>query len=154
LRYISTRLDSWEWLPSRGRSGGILFACNSNKFRIISSSKNRFSLDILIETRAYNKCRRMKIVYGLLDNSLQNSFWTELDNYNRDRDELWIVCGDFNAIRHRKDRSGLSNDSRISKQFNAFISNNNLIEHRLTTRRFTWSNGRQKKSQIVFIALW
>lgn len=76
-------------------------------FRIISSSKNRFSLDILIETRAYNKCWRITIVYGPVDNYLQNEFWTELDNSNRDRDELWIVCGDFNAIRHRKDRSAL-----------------------------------------------
>ena len=30
LRTISTRFDVWYWVPSVGRSGGILFGCDSS----------------------------------------------------------------------------------------------------------------------------
>ena len=35
LRSLSSYLDIWEWLPSRGRSGGILFGCTSSKFELL-----------------------------------------------------------------------------------------------------------------------
>lgn len=56
---------------------------------------------------------------------------------------MWILCGDFNAIRHRKDRSGPNFDVRIFRNFHAFLNDPNLIEHRLMKRKYTWNNGRQ-----------
>lgn len=35
LRSLSSYIDTWEWLPSRGRSGGILFGCPSSKIHIL-----------------------------------------------------------------------------------------------------------------------
>lgn len=46
LRGLSTKLDIWIYLPSVGRSGGILFGGDSNKVEIISHSSHKFCLDI------------------------------------------------------------------------------------------------------------
>ena len=45
LDFISTKFDIWQWVPSIGRSGGILFGCDSTKFRYLSHTTHQFSLD-------------------------------------------------------------------------------------------------------------
>lgn len=82
------------------------------------------------------------VVYGPVDRTLKQALWDELDNIRGKSKDFWILCGDFNVVRHRVDRSGPSFDIRISKLFNSFINRHNLIEHKLQTRKFTWSNGR------------
>lgn len=55
LKGISSRIDIWQWLPSIGRSGGILLGCDSNKVRIISYSLHTFCIDVVLENKLDNK---------------------------------------------------------------------------------------------------
>ena len=85
----------------------------------------------------------MTIVYGPVLRSYKQSFWEELNQINDPSISHWIVCGDFNAIRKKSEKSGNNFDISLSLQFNAFVQDNFLVEHPLTSRRFTWSNGTQ-----------
>ena len=51
LNNISSRLDIWIWLPSIGRSGGILFGADSNKVQVLQHSLHHFSLNIVLENK-------------------------------------------------------------------------------------------------------
>lgn len=51
LKTLSPRLDIWHWVPSIGRSGGILFGCDSSKLKLLSYSAHKFALDIRVECK-------------------------------------------------------------------------------------------------------
>lgn len=62
LRTISTKFDIWHWVPSIGRSGGILFGSDSSKFRYISHSLHRFALDVHLEHKIDNQIWQVTVV--------------------------------------------------------------------------------------------
>jgi hypothetical protein len=59
------------------------------------------------------------------------------------RYDVWLICGDFNAIRFKHEKSEPNFHSRARARFNVFLDDYNLIEYELANRRFKWSNGRQ-----------
>lgn len=141
FRNISSRLDIWHWAPSVGRSGGILFGADSNKVRVLSWQAHRFCLDIIVENKLDSTQWQITTVYGPVDKSLKRALWEELDSIRNPFFPMWVLCGDFNVIRNRKEKSSVNFDVRISHFFNSFISRHNLIEYKLNNRRYTWSNG-------------
>jgi hypothetical protein len=80
-------------------------------------------------------------VYDPIDASLKGQFWEELRNISVVKDATWLLCGDFNVIRFKYEKSGPNFQTRASG-FNAFLDDYNLIEYELSIRRFTWSNER------------
>lgn len=141
LKAISTRLNIWHWLPSRGRSGGILFGGDSNKMKVLSCQLHTFCLDIQLENKLDSQHWQVTVVYGPVDKSLKPAFLAELDTIRQHTNMMWVICGDFNSIRHRSEKSGVNFDVKSSRLFNAFISRHNLLEHQLRNRKFTWSSG-------------
>lgn len=74
LRSISTTLDVWFWVPSKGRSGGILFGCDSNLFKYVSHSLHQFALNIVVECKQDGCTWQITIVYGPVIRAHKNSF--------------------------------------------------------------------------------
>lgn len=143
LSSISSKLDIWHFLPSQGSSGGILFGGDSNKVRIVSISLHTFCMDVHVENKLDSVIWQLTIVYGPVKRKLKSLFWAELDLVRQGQSLPWILCGDFNALRSIKDKSGSHLDISISRSFNSFINRHNLVEHQLPNRKFTWSNGHQ-----------
>lgn len=54
---------------------------------------------------------------------------------------MWIISGDFNAIRTQVEKSDPNFDLHISNMFNRFINKHFLMDHKLYNRKYTWSNG-------------
>lgn len=144
LRSISTRFDKWIWVASQGRSGGILFGCDSNTCTVLDSIVHRFSVDIFIQNRSDRCTWMLTIVYAPVDRQLKPSFWRELKHNRIGRQEPWVICGDFNAIRARHEKSGSNFDVRLSGKFNTFVSNHHLVELKLHQKQFTWASGRNR----------
>lgn len=48
LKSISTKFDKWVWVEAHGRSGGILFACDSDTCLITDSVTHTYSVDVFI----------------------------------------------------------------------------------------------------------
>lgn len=142
LKTISSKLDLWHWLPARGRSGGILFGGDSNKIKILACHLHRFCLDIHFENKIDSTVWQLTIVYGPVIRTLKKELWKELDRVRQDSTSMWVLCGDFNVLRHKSEKSGPHFDITTSSMFNSFISRHSLIEHKLETRKFTWTNGR------------
>lgn len=45
------------------------------------------------------------VVYAPFDNILKDAFWHELDTSRTISAYPWLICGDFNAVRCRQERS-------------------------------------------------
>lgn len=142
LRNLSSHVDSWVWLPSRGRSGGILFGCASALISIINCYTQQYTLTMILQDKTSLEKWMYTIVYAPIDRNLKEEFWSEL-KIARDYTSLpWLVSGDFNAIRYRTEKSGLPFVCRLSREFNSFIQNADLNEFSLPDRKYTWTNGR------------
>lgn len=72
---------------------------------------------------------------------LKKELWVELDQIRAGVNKHWILSGDFNVIRNITEKSGTNLNLKINRMFNHFINMHNLVEHKLTTRKFTWANG-------------
>ena len=137
LRTISTRFDVWYWVPSVGRSGGILFGCDSSLINCISHSIHKFALNVHVENKIDGQKWQITIVYGPVIRTLKKELWIELNHIRGTHSEPWILCGDFNAIRHRDEKSGNLFDITTSARFNRFVSTHQLIEQKLNGRKYT-----------------
>ena len=85
----------------------------------------------------------MTIVYGPTIRKYKKHLWHELDQIRQGHTHPWIVCGDFNVIRTPHEKSGTAFDIKVSSMFNSFINRHFLVEQKLYSRKYTWSNGRQ-----------
>lgn len=144
LRFLSSKFDKWCWLPSVGRAGGILFGCDSDDYNVLDSQVHRFSISVWVQNRKDMHTWMVTIVYAPIARNLKKLFWDELQQIRLGRNEMWIVCGDVNAIRKRSEKSGQTFDVNLSSRFNDFVNDHHLIELKLPNRKFTWSNGRQQ----------
>lgn len=127
--------------PLVGRSGGILVCWDSNKIRVISHFLHRFCVDLIVENKLDNVQWQLTVVYGPVLRHYKQEFWDELNFIRNGNLDVWFLCGDFNAIRKKEKKSGPNFDMHLSRQFNNFINDNRLLELKLTTRKYTWSNG-------------
>lgn len=141
LKSISSHFDIWYWVPSKGRSGGILFGCDSTQFKYISHSTHQFSMNLMLECKLDGQTWQITIVYGPVDRNQKKNLWLELDQIRGTSSIPWVLCGDFNVIRHRTDKSGTNFNIQTSSLFNNFINKHQLLEHKLVDRRYTWTNG-------------
>jgi hypothetical protein len=76
-------------------------------------------------------------VYGPTLLRLRNNLWSELSNTRLLSDVAWLIGKDFNVVRHRSERKGRSFNHSISKKFNNFINNNQLIDLKSNDRLYT-----------------
>jgi exonuclease III len=151
LKVVSSKLNVWIQLPSVGLSGGIVVGCDSAKFMIERSILGKFSVTLMIKNRFDNVNWTFTTVYGPVDTSVKEQFWQELRDIKAISYAAWLICGDFNAIRFRNEKSGPRFNVRASSTFNKFLDDYNLIEYELFSRKFTWSNGRQSALLDRFI---
>lgn len=96
LNSISTRIDVWHWLPSIGRSGEILFGCDSNKVKILTHTLHIFCVDVVLENKLDNNTWQLIVAYGPVIRNLKQIFWDELNSIRNRSLDLWFICGDFN----------------------------------------------------------
>lgn len=54
LSSISSNFDVWFWVPSSGRSGGILFGADSSQIKVSHHSLHRFCLNVILECKNDN----------------------------------------------------------------------------------------------------
>lgn len=141
LRSLSHKLDIWIYLPSIGKSGGILFGGDSSKVEILSHSEHKYCVDIHLLNKLDQTEWQYTIVYGPVLRNLKQELWKELEQVRLGNTKPWILSGDFNVIRTSNEKSGTNFDVKISKMFNHSIHRHNLVEHKLLTRKYTWASG-------------
>jgi hypothetical protein len=140
LRQIDPGQDYlWKWIPSRGRSGGILSGVNLQYFDVGSFMEGKYFLQLNL----WDKDKKMKWnfinVYGAAQEENKIEFLTELADTIHKIKEPVLLGGDFNIIRHSKEK----NKGGIHKHtglFNSIINTYELIDIHMSGGRYTLSN--------------
>jgi hypothetical protein len=98
--FCGSREFSWQWCPSRGRSGGILLGVNLETFDMVKSCKGEFFLKIHFKNRSDGFQWVLMAVYGAAQPEHKVCFLTELVNVISTETMPILVGGDFNIIRN------------------------------------------------------
>lgn len=91
---------SWKWIPSHGRSGGILGGIRNDSFELVSYKLGNYVLQFNLWDKR-KKCNwNLLTVYGAAHEEFKDVFLTKLAAFCNTVDGTYIIGGDFNILRH------------------------------------------------------
>ncbi|XP_071690158.1 uncharacterized protein [Rutidosis leptorrhynchoides] len=120
-----------------GRSGGLLLIWDSNIFVVNEAVEGEFFIAIKGKLTGYDTEIMVVNVYGPHSDNKKRHFWDSLDSLLRFNNVAWILCGDFNEVRHIDERQNYEFKERRASMFNDFIERNGLMEIPLLGKKFT-----------------
>lgn len=128
-----------------GRSGGLLNIWDPSLFTKISSASSRHFLLTSGKLKGINSIIHILNIYAPQDLSAKRTLWNDVLNLKESNPGIWIVLGDFNAVRSPEDRKNSNFDPISAGDFNDFIANADLSEFVLKGRKYTYAtkNGRK-----------
>ncbi|XP_058784985.1 uncharacterized protein LOC131659881 [Vicia villosa] len=141
---------AFSFTASEGSSGGLLSIWNSKTVSVEAS----FSGPGFLGTKVLWKGAIYYVVNVYSDCTLSQKriLWNRLLVLkNKYQDGEWIVAGDFNAVKKRSERCGISsrNGNAKWKDFSDFIEETGLVDVPCKGKRFSWFSGDGKsKSRI------
>jgi hypothetical protein len=86
----------WKWIPSEGRSGGLLSGININSLDVGSFSEGKFILQLNMWDKYQKKKCNFLNVYGAPHDGDKEEFLRELASFYNKKKEPYVVGGDFN----------------------------------------------------------
>ena len=89
----------WKWIPSRGKSRGILVGINTDHLEVGTFSEGEFMLQMNLWDKNLKTKWNLITVYGAAQEEKKDSFLCELAFFCRRNKEPVIIGGDFNIIR-------------------------------------------------------
>jgi hypothetical protein len=89
----------WRWIPSVGRSGGILGGFRSSRFEICKTTVGRFHIKVSLFDKKIQMKWNLIIVYGAAQIEDKDDFLIELGSACSDQELPLLIGGDFNIIR-------------------------------------------------------
>jgi exonuclease III len=138
--FCPRKFDQFAFLPSIGRSGGILTVWCSSEFSGSVVFSNAFSLSVEFCSSRSEDTFIVTNIYGPCQHERKLEFISWLHDIQMPDDSHWLLTGDFNLIRSIADRNKPGAHIPDILKFNEAISNLGIIEIPLKDIRFTWSN--------------
>ncbi|GKV50261.1 hypothetical protein SLEP1_g56973 [Rubroshorea leprosula] len=132
--------DEFDWVAkgSSGASGGLLCIWDRRYF----VKREEFSGDgfvgIVGEWGVNKQLYFLVNVYGPKERQKKAILWEELRSRVTDKEGCWLIAGDFNAVRGPEERRGRTGECPDMKDFDEFIVTTDLVDVRLSNRRYTW----------------
>ncbi|GKV29432.1 hypothetical protein SLEP1_g38359 [Rubroshorea leprosula] len=132
--------DEFDWVVkgSSGASGGLLCMWDMRQF----VKREVFTGDGFVgfagEWGANKKQYFLINVYGPIDRQKKASLWEVLRKMVTDKEGCWLIAGDFNAVRGPEERQGRTGESPNMKDFDEFIVTTDLVDVKLSNKRYTW----------------
>ncbi|XP_021990944.1 uncharacterized protein LOC110887673 [Helianthus annuus] len=134
-----------EFVGSVGMSGGLVCLWNLGMFELENSIKRRNVLAVRGRLKGSGEVMNFINVYAPQSCSAKLELWNEIRGIMGGWDGLWVVAGDFNAVRMESERKNSAFKANCAKNFNEFIAQANLLEYDLKGCRFTCSRNNGKK---------
>ncbi|KAK9048967.1 hypothetical protein SSX86_032067 [Deinandra increscens subsp. villosa] len=128
----------WDWVNSRGNSGGILNVWDRDRFNFLKSIKDD---NFLITVGAIAGCQEVVNIvniYAPQGVGEKKRLWEKLIGWKRSLQGWWILAGDFNEVRTKEERRYSVFDRKGAEEFNKFINDAMLKEYRMGGDRFTY----------------
>ncbi|WJX18270.1 hypothetical protein P8452_08084 [Trifolium repens] len=141
---------NWAYLPSEGRSGGILSIWSKSNNSLIFSFLGDGFVGVCLEWGVSKIVCIVVNVYSKCDLASKRVLWNNIVNCKRGLGEgRWCIVGDFNSICSMEERVGITvaegrSTSLEVVEFQKFVEDLELVDLPILGRRFTWyhPNGR------------
>jgi exonuclease III len=130
----------WHWTEPHGRSGGMLLGVNLDVCDVGSIEEGDFFIKFHLRNRCDDFHWCLVAVYGAAQPEFKEKFLTELVQACRNESLPLLIGGDFNIIRNPSEKNNDNFDRRWPFLFNAFIDDLDLMEIKMSGRRYTWAN--------------
>jgi exonuclease III len=150
---------AWHWLPSKGKSGGILCGIKKEKFDIVKIEEKSFAVLAEVKDKKLGKNLNLVIVYGPANEDGRDSFLAELAEIGARSRIPTLIGGDFNILRFSSEKNKTFISNRFSDMFNWIINTYELRDLPINGGRFTWSNNQcdptlEKLDRVLINAEW
>ncbi|GKV42785.1 hypothetical protein SLEP1_g50152 [Rubroshorea leprosula] len=132
--------DEFDWVAkdSSGASGGWLCIWDRRHFVKREELIGDGFVGLSGEWGASKQQCFLINVYGPNDRQKRAKLWEELRRMKTDKEGHWLIAGDFNAVRGPEERRGKIRESPGMNDFDEFIVATDLVDVKLTNRRYTW----------------
>lgn len=134
----------FDMVEASGRSGGLANLWNPKKFSKTSDLKDRNFLvtsGFLVEDGTFINVVN---IYAPQKTVQKRDLWDRLRGVINEKPGLWILLGDFNAVRFPEERRNSNFNNLSASDFNRFIDDANLQEYQMRGNKFTFLAGKDK----------
>ncbi|XP_022015351.1 uncharacterized protein LOC110915009 [Helianthus annuus] len=139
LAFLWVKKDfGMDFVESVGLSRGLICICDDKLFRQTGGSKDRHYLHVRGSLLGCGEVVNILNVYAPQGVSAKQSLWGELKSIIDLNDGLWVVAGDFNAVRFREERRNCAFKQTCANQFNEFIYDSGLLEYSMSDKKYTF----------------
>lgn len=135
---LSHRNFSNYCVPSQGRLGGLLCTWKTDSFSAISAFSGQGFLGAIGRWTGCSKYLTLINVYAPQERSMKQKLWADLLARKATSNSLFCIINDFNAVRCESERKGSNFDEGKTEDFNKFISQSNLLNLSLGSKKYTW----------------
>lgn len=126
--FCPRRFNKFLFLPSHGRSGGLLIIWNGSLFDGQLSFSNAYFLIVEFTCLSSHKQWLLTNIYGSCQDNLRTEFLEWLNQIDMPEEHNWMVIGDFNYLRSTDDRNKPGGNINDMLRFNEAISQLGWIE--------------------------
>jgi hypothetical protein len=118
----------WKWIPSRGKSGGILCGIKNDSLDVSAFKSGKYMLQFVLWNKNKKCTWFLIVVYGAAHEENKTKFLTELASFCYGFFMPFIVGGDFNILRHSGENNTNFINSHSCDLFNSMIHTLGLRE--------------------------
>jgi exonuclease III len=118
----------WDWIPSKGKSGGILSGFLLDRFDVGAKVQGEYILQHNLWDKMLEAKWNLLNLYDYAHDEGKESFLGELASFCYKNKEPFIVGGGFNIMRFISDKNKRSTPSRFSSILNIIINSNDVRE--------------------------
>lgn len=132
--------DQWDAykVHATGRSGGLINIWDPLVFTSIDVIKSRYCLINIGNWVGIDKPVILANIYGPQAIPKKEKPWVDLLNLMERRKGIWLILGDFNAVRRAEERFNSNLCARTAMGFNRFIHDGGLHDLKMGGHRFTY----------------
>jgi len=130
----------WKWIPSRGKSGGILSGVRIELLDVGTFKEGKYILQLNLWDKTQKRKWNFLNVYGSPHEECKAEFLIELASFCGGCQVPYVIGGDFNLIRFSSEKNKVCSISKHSKNFNSIIACYDIMDLGMAGGKFTWSN--------------
>jgi exonuclease III len=139
--------DCFEYVASKGNTGGIITIWKSSRFSGHTLFKNHFSLKIELTSTFFGSKWILSNIYAPCTPEGRQDFRSWFNEIDMPIDQEWLLVGDFNMYIRQSDRNRNGGNIQNILDFNNAISNLRLKELKLFGNKYRWAN--KQKSPLL-----
>ncbi|KAK4708563.1 hypothetical protein R3W88_029488 [Solanum pinnatisectum] len=145
--------DDYLEVPAQGRAGGIVLMWLTNMVNVTLKRKDDQELHAMIQVFPHYFSWCFSVIYTSTNSYKRITLWNNLEDINSSFTGPWLIAGDFNEILGQQDKwgggGGRKINSRRSSKFWNYLNNCNLIDLEFKRCKYTWSNHRCGRKDLI-----